>query len=272
LFERVLTLTEKQPWLKDKQEGLIYLVEECETVDEQVLVCDLLSRFCYVDAQRFEDLITDIANKVERDWKLIPESTLLCALDNSRYADSSQYVLYALKAAPWNSPTWNTSSFVNGLSKLVDTGKNPTDVVLVDEFMGTGTTAEKAINWLKTKLAEADLSPRIHLVMIAAMEEGATRIQSMVDSFYAPIILKKAISDFYEDLERQPKIEMMLSMEERLSTLSHRGKLKDHRLGYGKSESLFTRKGGNTPNNVFPIFWWELDRNNQARRTVLKCL
>jgi hypothetical protein len=61
-------------------------------------------------------------------------------------------------------------------------------------------------------------------------------------------------------------------MEDRLAAVGRRGKLKNHRLGYGRTESLFSRKGGNTPNNVFPVFWWEIDKNNRARKTVLKCL
>lgn len=272
LFERVLTLTDKQPWLKEKQEGLIYLVEECNTGEEQELVCDLLSRFCYVSAERFQELIQAMASHIEQDWGLAAETTLICALDNSKYADSSQVIVYALKAAAWTSDAWNTSSFVNGLSKLVDAGKNPLDVVLVDEFIGTGETAEKAINWLRTKLAEAGLTPRIRVVMLAAMEDGITRIEPLIHAFYAPIVLKKGISGHYDQTEGSKKLALMTTMEDRLSDVSRRGKLKSHRLGYGQAESLFSRKGGNTPNNVFPIFWWELDRNNKNRKTVLKCL
>jgi hypothetical protein len=67
-------------------------------------------------------------------------------------------------------------------------------------------------------------------------------------------------------------IDVMLGAEARLASLSKRGTLAKHSLGYKKSESLFAREGGNTPNNVFPIFWWEQLASGADRHSLLQCI
>ncbi len=268
-FETVFSLTRSQPWLKMKQDALIALISDCEDQEEQALVCDLLTRFTYLDGDGFSDAITKISSHVLNDLGLQSAATLISAREHSQYADSSQLVVYHLKTESMFDSSWTTNRFVSALSDIQGSGVE--DVVLVDEFIGTGETMEKSVNYLRGKCAEWGGNFRIHCAVIAAMDFGLERVQEAVDSAYAVHCLSKGISDSFPATEVAQKLEKMLKLEATLASETSRGKLKRHSLGYKKSEALYSRHQGNTPNNVFPVFWWEEDNAGNPRKRMLRC-
>ena len=269
-FLTILSLTDAQPWLKDHQGELVALIDECATEDEQVLVCELLERFKYLDGAEFTRSVQEIALHIENHLALSPPNTLIAARENSKYSDSSQFVVYQLKCSNWQNENWLTTSFIN---KLSDVGQMaPANVVLVDEFVGTGKTMEKSVSWLRSKQSEWAVAFNIHVAVVAGMEAGLERVTAVADSVFAIHTLRKGITDFYESEIASEKIGRMLDIEKGLADEGKRGKLSEHSLGYKKTEALYSRVGGNTPNNVFPIFWWEKRANGQARSSLLRCM
>lgn len=268
-FELVFNLTTQQPWLKVKQSSLSNLIDCCGNAEEQYLICDLLRRFTYLDNSTFSDALRLIADHIEKGWCLSPENTLISARENSKFSDSSQLVAYNLKAGGQLHGAWTTNRF---LSRLRDIENSEVEhVILVDEFIGTGETMQKSVEYLRKKSVEWSQKFKIFVAVVAGMEFGLKRVCDVADSVYAVHSLRKGISDHYSELDREQRILNMIRLEETLANMSNRGKLATHSLGYKKSEALYARHEGNTPNNVFPIFWWESDRDGNDREPILKC-
>lgn len=119
-------------------------------------------------------------------------------------------------------------------------------LVLVDDFIGTGNTAEKCLD--NMNLPE-EVYTRTNVLALVAQEEGVKYIEKLGIKVFAGMTRKRGISDYYDKEEAKKRIEMMEEIEEKMSVK------KDYRLGYGKSEALVTMC--RTPNNTFPVFWEE---------------
>ncbi len=272
MFTTLLEMTINQPWLKERQPSLIDLIDECEEDKQQQLVFELLERFTFLDAPGFQQAIQGIADYIQVQLGLGPDNAAISASDNSKYADSSQFVVYSLKAAAkWNAPNWSTNLFVSNLTHLVGSAEKG-NLVLVDEFIGTGETAEKKVMWLRAELAKSGATPKIYFGVVAGMQAGLERLKPMVDGVFAAHVLTRGISDFYPVGEAEQRLDAMLALERQLGPETRRGTLKKHSLGYKKSETLYSRSNGNTPNNVFPIFWWDVRSDGSDRRSLLNCI
>ena len=117
---------------------------------------------------------------------------------------------------------------------------------LVDDFMGTGKTAEEALNYYidKRSIPKA----QIIVLSIVAQKEAVDYIREKFEvKVFCPIIRDKGISGHYSSSKRDGAIAIMSSIEDWLGVRS------EYRLGYGKSEALVTML--RTPNNTFPVFW-----------------
>lgn len=271
MFTTVLEMTINQPWLRERQLPLIDLIDECEG-DQQQLVFELLERFKFLEDPDFQKAIQAIADYIQVTLGLGPDNAAISASDNGKYADSSQFVVYSLKAAAhWTTPNWITNSFVSNLTHLVGSAQKG-NLVLVDEFIGTGETAEKKVKWLKAELAKSGATPRVYFGVVAGMEAGLERLKPIVDGIFAAHVLSRGISDFYPAGEIEQRLDAMLALEKQLGPETRRGTLKKHSLGYKKSESLYSRANGNTPNNVFPVFWWDARSDGSHRRPLLNCI
>ncbi|MBY5595622.1 hypothetical protein HFO51_14310 [Rhizobium leguminosarum] len=161
--------------------------------------------------------------------------------------------------------------FVSSLSELVGSAAKNT-LIIVDEFIGTGETAEKKVKWIRDQLSSTGANPKIYIAVVAGMEDGIKRVSAGVDGIFSAHKLQKGISDAYTEAEVQPNIDAMKALETTLGAEGRRGKIGKHSLGYKGSESLYSRANGNTPNNVFPIFWWEVRKDGSLRATVLTCI
>lgn len=270
-FTTLFTLTEKQPWLKEKQVSLSELIDDCEEHDQQLLVCRLLQRFTFLDGADFYASIQAIVEYIQGHLGLSASTCTISASDNGKFADSSQLVVYSLKAAKWNSLDWNTTSFVSSLTSLVENASKG-NIVVVDEFIGTGETAEKKVKWIKERLVDKGASPKIYFAVVAGMASGIDRLSTHVDGVFAAHTLRKGITDLGPAADAEIDISTMKKLEGILSSEGRRGKLKKHSLGYKGSESLYARANGNTPNNVFPIFWWEAKKDGSPQSTLLSCI
>lgn len=271
-MRKLVRLNIEQPWLEHLQEELFDLWDMCQTVEEQELICDLLHRFCYVEGKTFSRCLSVIAQWITESWALPSEATIISKINKSKYADSSESVLWHLKSAFAAKSGWSMTNFVSsGMADAVAACVPNGNLVLVDEFSGTGGTAEKAVVWAKSKLAKAGLeSVRVHFVCISAMEQAVFKIEKAADQCFAAIVLRKGIDDFYDGKELADATCLMKRLEGELESVVGHHKMPS--FGYKNSQSLYAYESGNVPNNVFPVFWWRWLSGAKERRTLFRRL
>lgn len=60
----------------------------------------------------------------------------------------------------------------------------------------------------------------------------------------------------------------MIALEAGLS--QEHGKIKLPSLGYNGAQAAYCREQANTPNSVFPVFWWPI--NNELKKDLRSCI
>lgn len=271
-FSIIFQLQKKQPWLTDKHDEVLELLfKDCQSDDQRQLLLELLDRFFFLKESDFNTSLNELADEIVTNPNLASKNTQLVSLTADNFSDSGQSILYALKPR-LEKRGWREHLAVNkfGASykefhRADDVHKN---IVFIDEYIGSGKTVLSRYSEIKRVYHEKGINDiTIKAFVIAASSVGLNVLkENNIDAFYLYEI-KKGISDFYDEQMRAHHLELMSSLEDVLSQ-SYDDKALP-RLGYGGTESLYGREEGNTPNSVFPIFWWPFYKNNSQRKTLL---
>jgi len=262
----------ERAWLEDEWEALIELWNLCENDQQQELIISLLERFKLINSRDLKHYCEDIANHICDTWNINNKSTKIVALSDGATPDGSQYIIQAIKNKFSSRDNWGEENFRNSLITIGATPyqlRNGQRIILIDDFIGTGNTAQRKIRWLKEKINEKGKENiTIYCVSLACMESAVNVVEQLGVMLYSPIILKKGITDFFRNEDVSKRIEQMLSIESKLNPVNKKEILPS--LGYGKSESLFAIEGMNVSNNVFPAFWWPLLKGEVERKTIFQ--
>ena len=124
-------------------------------------------------------------------------------------------------------------------------------ILLLDDFIGTGNTAEEAIDFYYNEIAVQ--SDKIIIAALVAQDAGVKKISDLGIEIYVAIRRKKGIteSERLDDIDKAVKI--MEELEEKIGVDDYL------RFGYKRSEALVTML--RTPNNTFPVFWHDNKAN-----------
>ncbi|QXP72119.1 hypothetical protein H0I29_08665 [Polaribacter sp. R2A056_3_33] len=151
---------------------------------------------------------------------------------------------------------------IDDLERLPDVNKlkgrkNP--ILLIDDFIGSGDTALEALNEV-LNIKGYD-NETLFVASLVCQEMGLNVINDRGYKVLADIIRKRGISDKYKGEELDRNIKLMESIEKILE-LDHKFKAK-YKFGYKSSEGLVTMT--RTPNNTFPLYWFQaqLDKTNK---------
>ncbi len=269
IFRITFKLMKDQPWVTEK--GLEQLLfDDCKSDLDREMIVDLISRFFYLDHKSYADHVDSLALSIIEDPDLSEGSTQIVAMAGDRGSDSSQYLLYDLKRV-FERLEWRSYRHVNRYDKAYDTYKNSNDhknIVLIDEFIGSGSTAEGRVNTIRRRFHDAGISEySIRVRVIAASSVGIEYLKSKEINVESLVTLDKGISDHYASDDVANKLALMENIEALLSQRFNGREMPS--LGYGKTETLYCRERGNTPNSVFPIFWWPFYRDERRRKTLL---
>ena len=270
-YSKLLNLYIKQEWLQHKEAELLELINFCEDFNQQDLICDLLYRFKYLKIKDLSNCLRKIVENLDHLWKLDQSKTQIVAITFNDDPDSAQMVLQFLKPV-LKDFGWNHVKLVNSSRSSVKNIIQFPNVVFIDEFIGTGTTMKKRIkdftklydDYIKQKKSDCQYTIRV----CAAVAMKAAKENNKDADMFAAIWLDKGISDFYNELEKANAIRNMVRLESLLDQLN--GKEEFPSLGWGGAETLYTLESSNTPNSVFPIFWWETLPGGTVRKTILK--
>lgn len=139
--------------------------------------------------------------------------------------------------------------------KFIDTIKRDGGVFcLIDDFIGTGNSAESAIDYF----LEKGINPNeIVILSLTIMEEAIDRLNAKGVDVYFKELCKKGIS-IYEDTSQVDADTMRKIMKKIESKINVKDK---DRFGYAASEALVRMI--RTPNNTFPIYWLWNKKNNR---------
>jgi len=119
-------------------------------------------------------------------------------------------------------------------------------IIFVDDFIGTGHSALKALSVYESKLKKT--TDVIAVMCAVCQEKGYKKLSKFGFDVWAHHIRKKGISDSEKIADIEEAIDIMTGISSRIITNSK------HYLGHNSSEALVTMPF-RTPNNTFPIYW-----------------
>ncbi len=267
-FHNVINLYSKQDWLIPKENELSELIDFCESKGKKELIFSLLDRFHYLKNKTLNMILNSIADYIINDTGFNIETSQILAITYDDEADSSQKILDMIKM-PLYQKGWRNFKTVNHYSSSIKNYKKGRfQIIVIDEFIGSGKTIRGRLKQLKNDI-QGDFE--IKYCFIAGIKNTVDKLQKEGFDIFCPLLLDRGISDFYigEGLESANSI--MLELETKLAPSINGKKIEDYSFGYGKAEALYSLEGcsGNTPNSVFPIFWWIRDKNEKERKTLL---
>jgi len=137
-------------------------------------------------------------------------------------------------------------------SKL-EANKNP--IILIDDFIGTGDTALEGLEEILS-LKGYD-NNTLFVASLVCQNEGVELIKNRGYNVLSDVVREKGISDRYFGSELIAKRKIMESIENLLAVDSKFDL--GFRFGYKESEALVTMI--RTPNNTFPLYWFEAKLN-----------
>lgn len=264
----IFSLYSKQSWLCEKEDSLLELLLLCETSENKKLIIKLLNDFNYLDKRALSTYLSLIADYIITDSGFVQNTCQVAAITYDDEADSSQKILDYIKM-PLFLKGWDDFKSVNRYGATIknyNEGRN--QIIFIDEFIGSGQTILGRIKQLKNDIKD-DFN--LKFCFIAGMDYGIKKIEEQGFEVFCPLRLPKGITERFIGEEIEASINNMRILEEKLAPKINDFELQKYSLGYNGAEALYSLEGsfGNTPNSVFPIFWWPRILNNNQRQTLL---
>ena len=266
-FASLLKIYNEIEWLNRFAEEVEDLWLILDTVEQKKLVEDLLSNFKYIDGNKVFESLKILVNQIENVWELEPENTFLVATSDGNRPDGSQVLIQWLKNK--FSVGWREKNFYNSILPAAHTINSNCNIVLVDDFIGTGDTIERRVRYIKEKLVKRSVeNVKLFIISIGSMKISEAKISLTGAEFFSVYLLNKGITETYLGDEKVSAIKNMESLESKLRP--NIGKRRLPNFGYKSSEALFAIENCNIPNNVFPIFWWPELIGGESRKTIFR--
>ena len=271
IFAKVFGLYRKHSWLLDKELCVKdLLLREFDKSDEIELIIDLLNDFTYLTYAQYTKYLQDLSTNIVRSGFKVDQTQIVAFTCDSE-ADSGQKILNDLKVN-LQKMGWGKVETVNNINKAVQKcheGKK-NQIILVDEFIGSGRTVRNRVNLLNKRIVT---NYELKIFVICGMDFAVTELENNNNKYtiYCALRLRRGIEERYSGEELTRMKEIMNRMESKLAQTINNENFEDYAFGFGRAEALYSMEecNGNTPNSVFPIFWWPKDVKNEKRSTLL---
>lgn len=272
VLEAMIQLSKEFPWLLSRSEQFIELYASfCKNNAEKNLIVELIKRFYFLEDVEFSNSIKYLVEDIVTTPNLVDSETMIVSMTADESSDSGQFVLYFMKPF-FEMHGWRKHITVNAFGKTYKTYNKYKDkrliknIVIIDEFIGSGKTAFDRYKSIKINFDNSNIPINFYIKTVATTNKGLTFLLKNDLNVAAQIVLPRGITDFDTEKTRHANLKRMYKLEESLSKFYEKRSLP--RMGYGQCEALYSRENGNTPNNVFPIFWWPFKSNGQCRKTL----
>lgn len=260
-FLPVDTLDKLNVLFKEKrwpiEEGLEWSVFEryCRTLlqlntNQQQFLIKLSYNFLHIPQKDYLSNLLVPLRKLRRDMgnKRIVFAACLTE-DEVSCAKSALPVLYQIKGTTIRQHiNLNPYVVVENIQKLGSYYNDKSVIVLVDDFIGSGETATKAIGYVHKLCPDMKDNSQLVVLGIVAMQQGVDALTSVGVLTYSAVVRKRGISEELPDSEIATSTAMMKEIEKNMTKLNDK-----FRFGYNQSEALVCME--RCPNNTFPIYW-----------------
>lgn len=269
-FKDILSIMRNSPWAEDLEDQILNLWELCIEKDERELLKELINKFFILDKKE-ERKACDGINNYINSLPIKAVSAFIVSVADVGKNDGSLVGLQLLeqKIKPLNE--WE-DRYVSHIPDLINRLEKINTIFIFDDFIGSGTKIVAKYGWLSNLLTGKGLNINdfdIHILSFSAMDFGIKYIeQTLGINIYSHNILSKAITAQGGSANSTKKINVMLTIEEKLANKYKNRNILKYSLGYKKSESLYYWESYSCPNNVFPIFWWPMLKGNKQHKTL----
>ena len=249
---KLLELAQSIPWIQTRKQEVTRLLMCCTSAVHANILTDIYERFQFIAGNALSECLARIANEIQNEWKLISNNTAIVCKDIEGKTDSSAALQQMVKAHFNPIKGWSSNKNFRPNIRSIILDKEIDNIVLVDDFSGTGTSLIKLLNWIEAKCYQNNRAPiNVYAAYIGCMPATYDqKFPSFFKDLYSCHVCERAISDYYS-IELQPEIITIIKDIE----FEHGGISAGYSLGYQKSEAIFAVENLNTPNNVLPVFW-----------------
>ena len=215
---------------------------------QRELIMEITSSFAWIRNDEY-------SSRFERVWQhlmaVIPKSTRILEITNlprdgeEGAVKSSDTMLYLARSYLSMMRAFGINAVIrtpNGACR----GGRDSALVLLDDYIGTGSTVETALSILQ-KVAHSAPWGQIYVLAIAAQREAVSRLSACGFTVVVDEICERGISDCLRIKNIDSAIRVMSELGESL------GIQQRDWLGYSGTEALIALM--RTPNNTFPVFW-----------------
>ena len=217
---------------------------------QQDLILDLTKDFLQISAMQYVPLFFNaykmLLSSIEEKYNKILVQPLLAPKDfNKQKSSTALFYFVRTEAVALKREARNIEiKLIDNHEALLREGVESTTLLcLIDDYLGTGETAENAIDFL----VQAGISANnICVVSLVAQNEACERLSKINIPTYCSILRYKALSDNTKYSLDDKKI--MVRIESKM------GIKKKYQFGYGQSEGLIRLM--RIPNNTFPVYWY----------------
>lgn len=266
-IEEIMVFLDQHSWLKPRVKEFVKLRNFCSNKDQINMIKDLISNFVFLEQNDVYSACEDIKNYLyEHNYNAT--NTIIYCFSDSAETDGSQAFMYSFKNHLPRHDGWNDINFNNSFLNIQSHNNNFKNIILLDDFIGSGQTAEKRILKAKSYLDKIDPNISIAIISLASMEFGINYLLSKEITVFSPIQIKKGLSDYYIGEELEKRKDMMSELESKLSQKKRFKRF--YPFGFEQSEALFSYGWNNIPNNVFPIFWVDETKDGKPRETIFR--
>lgn len=228
--------------------------------EQQDLMFELLERYVWLSGKEYDANIIRLLEQVDKDKLDKVKKIFLIPIvkpSDLKKTKSAHAVLYSLRSLKPFIKSYEKIKFIEKNIQSNDIETNDEQIIfLIDDFIGSGDTLQKALAALKENIRIK--SNHINILTIAIQADTYGELNNNQLSIYANNVLEKGITDFYEPTIVSKKISLMKEIEKYIES-------KSYSFGYKKAEMLITLL--RTPNNTFPVFWDKYRINDEIYTT-----